>query len=100
MLTLPIYKALKISNSDDACDYFLSTIHDSIRFWDYFVNWDKVFLNSSKFDKQIAIWNKLLGSSDFENDLRVTIQSNPEIVQSIPSLIVRDGQASTVFQIA
>jgi len=100
MLTLPIYQALKITNSDDACDYFLSTIHDSIRFWDYFVNWEKVFSNTSKFDEQIAIWNTLLGSSDFETDLRKTIQSSPEIVQSIPSLIVRDGQASTVFQIA
>ena len=100
MLTLPIYQALKIRNSDDACDYFLSTIHDSIRFWDYFVNWDKVFSNTLKFKKQIAIWNTLLASSDFENDLRATIRSNPEIVQSIPSLIVRDGQASTVFQIA
>jgi type II restriction enzyme len=100
MLTLPLYQALKIRSSDDACDYFLSTIHESIRFWDYFVNWRKVFANTSKFSAQIAIWNTLLGSDDFETDLRNAIELNPEIVQSIPSLIVRDGQSSSIFQIA
>jgi type II restriction enzyme len=100
MLTLPLYQALKIKSSDDACDYFLSTIHESIRFWDYFVNWDKVFANTTRFNDQIATWNTLLGSENFETDLRQTIESNPEIVQSIPSLIVRDGQSSTIFQIA
>jgi len=100
MLNLPVYEALHIRSSDDACNRFLATIHDSIRFWDYFVNWEKVISNQKKFDSQIALWNTLLGSTDFETDLRVLIEANPEIVQSIPALIVRDGQSSMIFQIA
>ena len=100
MLKIPVYEALGIKSSDDACDRFLNTIHDSIRFWDYFVNWEKVVANQKKFDRQIAIWNTLLGTTDFEPDLQDLIESYPEIVQSIPALIVRDGQSSTIFQIA
>jgi len=99
MKRLALYDSLQLSTEDEVFDYLMSTFRDSLRSWDYFVNWDKVFRNTDQFREALKLWDNLLGSADFEGDFRRLIEAHPELVTTIPVLIVRDGAHSQQFSI-
>ena len=68
-----------------------------MRAWDYFVNWDKVLLNSETQRTKLELLQTIIGASDFVEKLRNLIRESPEIIEVIPSLLVRDGSNSTAF---
>ncbi len=76
---------------------FVHTLRPSLKLWDYFVNWDKVFRNTREFEIQLNLWNFLLGKDDFDSEFLVLLESHPEIVKCLPSLVVRDGAGSSSF---
>ena len=41
------YKSMGILSDNDAFEYLLSNLKDTIRTYDFFVAWDKVFFNVS-----------------------------------------------------
>jgi len=88
-----------ITNSDKAFDYFYETLRPSLKLWDYFVNWDKVFRNTKEMEIQLNIWNYLIGKENFDEEFKALLKQHPEIVNAIPSLIVRDGASSKEFSI-
>lgn len=77
----------------------IETLRPSLKLWDYFVNWDKVFTNSKILEKHLIHWNSLLGSLNFDEDFRSLLKQRPEIVEALPALIVRDGKASKKYSI-
>jgi len=88
-----------IKNYEEAFEDFYSTLRPSLKLWDYFVNWDKVYRNTKQIEIQLNLWNYLLGKSDFDSEFLELLKQHPEIVSAIPSLIVRDGSASQSFSI-
>lgn len=88
-----------ISNSEMAFKDFFATLRPSLKLWDYFVNWDKVYRNTKQIEIQLNLWNYLLGKSDFDREFLELLKQHPEIISAVPSLIVRDGSASQVFSI-
>ena len=88
-----------IKNYEEAFEEFYSTLRPSLKLWDYFVNWDKVYRNTKQIEIQLNLWNYLLGKSDFDSEFLELLKQHPEIVSAIPSLIVRDGSASQSFSI-
>lgn len=68
-----------------------------MRAWDYFVNWDKVLLNSETQRAKLELLQTIIGSADFLERLRELIRKRPEVIEVIPSLLVRDGSNSTQF---
>jgi type II restriction enzyme len=88
-----------ITNSDKAFDNFYKTLRPSLKLWDYFVNWDKVFRNTKEMEIQLNIWNYLIGKENFDDEFKELLKQHPEIVNAIPSLIVRDGASSKEFSI-
>jgi type II restriction enzyme len=70
-----------------------------LKLWDYFVNWDKVFRNTREFEIQLNLWNFLLGKDDFDSEFLALVENHPEIVRSLPSLVVRDGASSSSFSL-
>jgi type II restriction enzyme len=88
-----------ISHYEQAFEDFFETLRPSLKLWDYFVNWDKVYRNTKKIEIQLNLWNYLLGKPDFDSEFMELLEQHPEIVSSVPSLIVRDGSASQVFSI-
>ena len=68
-----------------------------MRAWDYFVNWDKVLLNSGTQRTKLELLQTIIGASDFVEKLRNLIRESPEVIEVIPSLLVRDGSNSTAF---
>jgi len=63
------------------------TFKSSIKTWDYFVNWKKVFDNSSELEISLNKLNYLLGKKDFDSEFKKLYQDSPEIVKALPVLL-------------
>lgn len=71
--------------------YFLSTLKDSIKTWEYFVNWEKVFTNRRTYEIVLNKLNYLLGKENLQEEFVRLYQDNPDIVKALPILLaVRD----------
>lgn len=99
MKTTPRIVADGISTSSQGFKDFFSTLRPSLKLWDYFVNWDKVFRHTKQNEVYLNIWNVLLGKDNFKDELHSLLEEQPNIVKALPSLIVRDGASSNSFAI-
>lgn len=88
-----------LTHTDLAFDDFVNSLRPSLKIWEYFVNWDKVFRNTRAIELQLNLWNFLLGKDDFEREFHRLLEAHPEIVSALPSLIVRDGASSNRYSI-
>lgn len=71
----------------------LDTLQNSIKTWDYFVNWEKVFSNSSELEIIINKLNYLLGKEDLKSEFMKLYENNPDIIKAFPVLLaVREKQ--------
>jgi type II restriction enzyme len=50
-----------ISNSEQAFENFFATLRPSLKLWNFFVNWDKVFRNTRQIEIHLNLWNYLIG---------------------------------------
>lgn len=70
-----------------------STFKNSIKTWDYFVNWQKVTGNVAEFEIILNKLNYLLGKKDLEKEFLILYKSNPDVVKVFPTLLaVRESQ--------
>lgn len=71
----------------------ITTFKSSIKTWDYFVNWKKVFSNSSDLEISLNKLNYLLGKDNIEDEFKKLYSSNPDIVKALPVLLaVRENK--------
>jgi type-2 restriction enzyme mjaIII len=71
----------------------VSTFRSSIKTWDYFVNWNKVFANSAELEITLNKLNYLLGKDNLRNEFCKLYQSNPDIIKALPVLLaVRENK--------
>lgn len=70
-----------------------STFKNSIKTWDYFVNWQKVTGNVAEFEIILNKLNYLLGKSDLKREFLTLYNTNPDVVKVFPTLLaVRELQ--------
>jgi hypothetical protein len=71
----------------------VTTFKSSIKTWDYFVNWKKVFANSSDLEIALNKLNYLLGKEDLKGEFKKLFKSNHDIVKALPVLLaVRENK--------
>ena len=71
----------------------IATFKSSIKTWDYFVNWKKVFSNSSDLEISLNKLNYLLGKDNLEDEFKKLYSSNPDIAKALPVLLaVRENK--------
>jgi type II restriction enzyme len=99
MKQTPTLSNLNIRTPEQGFDYLMETLRPSLKLWDYFVNWEKVFANTRSLEIHLNIWNYLLGKENFASEFLVLLEEHPQIVKAIPALIVRDGAKSKTFQV-
>lgn len=93
------YKSMGILSDNDAFEYLLSNLKDTIRTYDFFVAWDKVFFNVSQIEVTLNILNSLIGKDDIKSRLKELIRQYPEIVPVIPFLIAVRGTTIKISDI-
>lgn len=71
----------------------ITTFKSSIKTWDYFVNWNKVFSNSSELEIALNKLNYLLGKENLKEEFVKLYSSNVDIVKALPVLLaVRENK--------
>lgn len=71
----------------------ITTFKSSIKTWDYFVNWKKVFANASELEITLNKLNYLLGKENLRDEFKNLYGSNPDIVKALPVLLaVRENK--------
>jgi len=99
MKSLPTYQGLGLETPDEVFEYLVTTFHDNLREWDYFVNWSKAFANTEKISDLVGKWDRLIGVQNFNESFRTLLAEHPELSTTIPSLLVRDGSGTAKFSI-
>lgn len=99
MKATPKIREAGFATTELAFNDFVSSLRPSLKLWDYFVNWDKVFKNTREIEIHLNLWNFLLGKEDFEKEFDALLAEHPQIVKALPSLVVRDGAGSSKFSV-
>ena len=68
-------------------NHFITTLRNSIKTWDYFVNWNKVFTNSSEIEIILNKLNYLLGKENLKEEFKKLYSNNPDIIKAFPVLL-------------
>ena len=63
----PAYKKiLSCNNEDEVFAYLISSLKETIKSFDYFVNWKKVIKNYQDVETSLNLLNTLIGKEDIE----------------------------------
>jgi type II restriction enzyme len=62
-------------------------LNDSITYWDYFVNWEKVLGNTRDLEIDLNTLNYLVGKDDVENEFKILLTGHPSLARLIPILL-------------
>lgn len=79
---------------------FIATLRNSIKTWDYFVNWEKVFTNSSELEIILNKLNYLLGKDDLKTEFKRLYDGNPDVVKALPVLLAVREKQLEIFTLA
>ena len=72
---------------------WLSTFHDSIATYSYYVDFEKVYGNVDSIKIELNILNSLIGSKNIKADFEKVLQKYPETLKCIPILLaVRNAE--------
>ena len=87
MKYLDIYKTIGCKSNKETFQYLISNLKDSNTYWDYFVNWTKVFGNIRDVELNLNILNYLIGKKDFDKEFRYLLKKHPSVNSVIPVLL-------------
>jgi len=68
---------------------WLSQFRETIADYKYYVDFNTVFKNASKFKVELNILNSLIGSQDVENEFLDLVSRYPEVIKCIPILLAK-----------
>ncbi len=74
-------------NESEVFAYLINNLNDSIRYWDYFVNWKKVLGNTRELEVDLNIMNYLIGKEDIEKEFGYLLKKHPQILRIVPVLL-------------
>jgi type II restriction enzyme len=92
MANIEIYnKFFKYDSVEKINKAFTSSLLTTNRTYDFFVNWKKIKQNVDKYKKEIGLLSSLVGSKNFEKELKETLLEYPKTANVIPLLVaIRD----------
>jgi len=80
-------KKIGCNNEREVFAYLINNLNDSIRYWDYFVNWKKVIGNTKNLEVDLNILNYLVGKENIEKEFGYLLKKHPQVVRLIPVLL-------------
>ena len=81
---------LNCKDESEVFKYLISNLKPSNILWSYFVNWEKVLDNTKKIELALNNFNYLIGKEDFDKEFKFLIKQNPNLIEIIPALVVRE----------
>ena len=80
-------KLLGCKNDDEVFDYLVGNLKETIKSWDYFVNWQKVLKNYKSVKVSLNLLNSLIGEADIEKAARELLAQYPDVIKIVPALL-------------
>lgn len=86
---------INCKNEDEVFEYLIANLKETIKSWDYFVNWHKVCKNYHEAEISLNLLNTLIGKPDIEMTAEKLLNAYPNITKIIPALLAeRDKKIS------
>ncbi len=82
-----VYKTINCNSHSEAFKYLIENFKDSNTYWDYFVNWTKVYKNIKESEVNLNILNYLIGKDNFEEEFKFLVKKYPSTQCVIPVLL-------------
>ena len=99
MAKIDVYrKHLYMDSVEVIFQYIIDTMKETIKGWDYFVNWSKVLGNVANIERPLYLLNSLIGKENIEAEFKDLLCCYPEILQVIPALIACRESDITVLE--
>lgn len=67
--------------------YLISNLKETIKSWDYFVNWKKVIKNYRDVETSLNLLNTLIGKENIEEEAKQLLTEYPKIIGVLPVLL-------------
>lgn len=80
-------KLLGCKNDDEVFDYLVGNLKETIKTWDYFVNWQKVLKNYKSVKVSLNLLNTLIGEADIEKAAHELLAQYPDVIKIVPALL-------------
>jgi len=80
-------KACNCNSEDDVFNYLINNTKDTIRSWNFFVDWAKISSNIENIEPTLNLWNVLIGKDNIKNEFIKLAAKYTEIINVIPVLI-------------
>ncbi|EYE88622.1 hypothetical protein Q428_07110 [Fervidicella metallireducens AeB] len=80
-------KVLVYNKSETTFSFLIDTLKDSIKSWDYFVDWKKVKNNIRDIEIELNILNYLIGKENIKEELTYLLNKHPEVIKAFPYLL-------------
>ncbi len=86
---------LNCDNEDEVFAYLISSLKETIKSFDYFVNWKKVIKNYQDVETSLNLLNTLIGKEDIEQASLKLLREYPKVIGVVPALLAeRDKKIS------
>lgn len=87
-------------SSEGVFNYLISTLNPSLTYWDYFVDWKKVYENVKQVEMDLNLLNYLIGKEDIEGAMKELFHDHPEVIRALPLLVaVRQNEIKILTEI-
>lgn len=74
-------------------EYIINSLLETIKTYNFFVDWEKIENNIKKIEKRLHILNYLIGKENFKEEFFELLKEYPEVITVFPILIaVRDNK--------
>lgn len=88
---------LGVRSLEEALGYFLETLLPTNRTHRFLVDWKKIQANVVRYRFELHLLNALIGSANFENDLRNILCVYPQVLPILPLLVaLRESRFSLI----
>lgn len=82
---------LGLTSDNEVFDYLLNNTKETIRSWDFFVDWNKINYKISNIEAALNLWNVLVGKDNIKQEFIKLAKKYPDIVPLVPVLVaIRD----------
>ncbi len=78
---------IEASNPSEVFRYLVATLNESITYWDYFVNWEKVLGNLGDVEIDLHTLNYLIGKENIEGQFKTLLTRQNSLARLIPLLL-------------
>lgn len=94
----PAFKTLlNCQTPDDVFTYLIANLKETIKSFDYFVNWKKVIKNYSDVEASLNLLNTLVGKQDIEAAALELLKEYPKVIGVVPALLAEREKKISVL---